>query len=287
MSVLLHQLLQTTTCARKFLDKSARREVAKFIRSRMNPDGGFCGRDQQSDLYYTFFAVAALRALGSPIPLFKLWKFIKLFGRGETLDAVHFSCFVQLRSIFPMGKKTRRDLFQRLETLPAETPYDAFLKWVAAEGSTEGSADECKNSKIYRLTPQLAAQTVLGAQQGPELMRRFCEAGGFCANPDMPVPDLLSTAVALFALRTLNTDLDAMREPCLNFVESLWRDSGGFAGHVTDEIEDIEYTFYALLSIGCLVTRKDTKKTRRIPARPFLAPLRSISISNSEVVARV
>lgn len=51
-------------------------------------------------------------------------------------------------------------------------------------------------------------------------------------------------------------ELDLVRRSCLEFIESLWRDSGGFAGHVADEIEDGEYTFYALLSIGCLTAKQ-------------------------------
>lgn len=64
--------------------------------------------------------------------------------------------------------------------------------------------------------------------------------------------DLLSTATALFALRKCRADFDPVR-PCLEFVESLWRDSGGFAGHAADDIEDVEHTFYARLSIDCLM----------------------------------
>ena len=85
------------------------------------------------------------------------------------------------------------------------------------------------------------------------LFERICSGGGFAATEQLGKADLLSTATALFALWSLRADLDLIRRPCLDYVESLWRDSGGFAGHIADEIEDVEYTFYALLSIGCLM----------------------------------
>jgi len=88
------------------------------------------------------------------------------------------------------------------------------------------------------------------------MLERVCLHGGFAATAQGSVPDLLSTATALFALTQVGANFDSIRRPCLDYVESLWRDSGGFAGHAADEIEDVEYTFYALLSIGCLMTAK-------------------------------
>jgi prenyltransferase beta subunit len=76
--------------------------------------------------------------------------------------------------------------------------------------------------------------------------------GGFVATPDAPVPDLLSTATALHALRSLHASIDAIREPCLDFVDSLWTNQGGFYGHWADDGADCEYTFYGLLALGHL-----------------------------------
>lgn len=85
------------------------------------------------------------------------------------------------------------------------------------------------------------------------LLARCHPEGGFLATPGAPLPDLLSTATALFALRQLERPLDATRRSaCLRFVEDLMADSGGFGGHWADDTPDCEYTFYALLSLGCL-----------------------------------
>ncbi|MGQ9660873.1 MAG: prenyltransferase/squalene oxidase repeat-containing protein [Kiritimatiellia bacterium] len=80
-----------------------------------------------------------------------------------------------------------------------------------------------------------------------------CESdGGFRATSDAPWPDLLSTATALYALKLTAVDLAQLREPCLDFVESLWDESGGFVGHEDDSLCDCEMTFYGLLALGCL-----------------------------------
>lgn len=75
---------------------------------------------------------------------------------------------------------------------------------------------------------------------------------GFLAFPKAPIPDLLSTAVALHGLSGAGADLSAVKEPCLDFVDSLWSADGGFHGNWTDHTLDCEYTYYGLLALGHL-----------------------------------
>jgi prenyltransferase beta subunit len=84
------------------------------------------------------------------------------------------------------------------------------------------------------------------------LLSRCLPAGGFFALPGAPMPDLLSTATALHALAGLHVPLNGLREPCLDFIDSLWTNRGGFYGHWSDDAIDTEYTYYALLSLGHL-----------------------------------
>ena len=78
--------------------------------------------------------------------------------------------------------------------------------------------------------------------------------GGFRAFPLAPMPDLLSTAVSLHALDGAQADLSNLREPCLDFIDSLWNAEGGFHGNWTDDVIDCEYTYYGLLALGHLST---------------------------------
>lgn len=87
---------------------------------------------------------------------------------------------------------------------------------------------------------------------GDWLMSRHFPQGGFFATPDAPIPDLLSTATALHALSGLKRDLDPVREPCLDFIDTLWTTNGGFLGSWEDEALDAEYTYYGLLALGHL-----------------------------------
>ncbi len=77
-------------------------------------------------------------------------------------------------------------------------------------------------------------------------------SGGFLPFPGAPMPDLLSTAVALHALDGLQADFSKRKETMLDFVDSLWTAAGGFHGTWDDEEFDLEYTYYGLLALGHL-----------------------------------
>ena len=69
--------------------------------------------------------------------------------------------------------------------------------------------------------------------------------------PEAPIPDLLSTATALHALSGLHVDFSAVKERCLDFVDTLWTGKA-FCGNWGDDEPDVEYTYYALLALGHL-----------------------------------
>jgi hypothetical protein len=114
------------------------------------------------------------------------------------------------------------------------------------DGTTPATAGiAILNGRLHRKTDPRIIQWLLA--------QCHCE-GGFLASPGAPLPDLLSTATALYAMHVQRVRLEAARiSACLGFVESLQEPSGGFCGQWTDDTADAEYTFYALLSLGCLV----------------------------------
>ncbi len=254
MKTISDRLLQSAACSRRFLEGDSLNKIFRFILSRQNSDGGFRGRGVESDLYYTLFAVAGLKAINYPIPVFKVWKYVRSFGMGKDLDLVHLVCLFRLRSAFPMLGTTRRRFLKQLEKHRDQSTYGLFLKLLAEEGLAKGDLVQVA---LDAPTTQLAAAMLVNQQNdkatADAVMGRFAELGGFAPTDRIAVPDLLSTATALFALVDAGANLDEIQQPCFKYAESLWRDSGGFTGHVADEFEDVEYTFYALLTIGSLI----------------------------------
>ena len=110
------------------------------------------------------------------------------------------------------------------------------------------------------LTPPTAAAAALYRQLGgrakPQLgewlLSQFHPQGGFIATQLAPLPDLLSTATALHALAGIHVDFSAYVEPCLDFIDTLWTNRGGFYGNWEDDHLDCEYTYYGLLALGHL-----------------------------------
>jgi hypothetical protein len=113
-----------------------------------------------------------------------------------------------------------------------------------SEGTTTATAAAVAFFRHARLTPP--------AELGPWLLGQIHPQGGFKASPRAPMPDLLSTAVALHALDGLQVDYSPFKEALLDFVDTLWSADGGFHGHWADDALDVEYTYYGLLALGHL-----------------------------------
>ena len=109
-------------------------------------------------------------------------------------------------------------------------------------------------------TPATAAALAVTARYGGAPVRpvvewlcnQFTVDGGLRANPFAPAADLLSTATGLFALSLHDAVPPGCQAAVSDYVDQLWADSGGFVGHVLDEVADVEYTFYALMALGAV-----------------------------------
>lgn len=160
--------------------------------------------------------------------------------------------------------------------LPNEPGVVGFLErtmmsdgsWSNARNAGDAGADSenCKGSTTATgaavAVLNRLASTAVGKDRVAELfdpgltarwlLDRLDVRGGFVAGPGTPVPDLLSTAVAVHALTMLGVQLGYLREALLDFVDSLWDGRGAFRGYWGDDQADSEYTFYGLLVLGHL-----------------------------------
>ncbi|MGA0039205.1 MAG: prenyltransferase/squalene oxidase repeat-containing protein [Pirellulales bacterium] len=109
-------------------------------------------------------------------------------------------------------------------------------------GSTTATAAAIATLCSLELTVPTEAGAFLLAQQHP--------TGGFLATPDTPLPDLLSTAVALHALDAVDVNWRKQQDLVLDYLDSLWSAEGGFHGSWADDVIDAEYTYYGLVALG-------------------------------------
>lgn len=146
------------------------------------------------------------------------------------------------------------------QDLGLEVPrFEAIVSCVQSLRAGDGGYANGKDFP-HGLTPSTAAAATLLRQfdqpapteLGAWLLARCRPEGGFFATPQAPIPDLLSTATALHALAGLHVDFSSVKEPCLDFVDTLWSSRGAFCGTWEDDMLDCEYTYYGLLALGHL-----------------------------------
>lgn len=285
------EMLQVARLAPNLLGEGAK-QVERFVRSCQSGDGGFRGRGGQSDLYYTSFAVDALMALRVEVPAAKIRGFLESFGEGAGLDLVHLCCLLRLWSGQEGGGGPVDALLRRVESFRSEDGgyeaapgarmgsaygcllgYGAYADHGRKPPAPEGLArclDSLRtpdggwsNDALIRIgsVPATAAAATVGRSLSFPIPRNTADwlltcwdaQGGFRAFPGAPMPDLLSTAVALHALDgLLAPGLAGLKEACLDYLDTLWSNQGGFHGNWADDVLDVEYTYYGLLALGHL-----------------------------------
>lgn len=308
--------LQLTLGAAAFPDELRDRH-GQYVLSKQLVDGGWGGREGESDLYYTGFALRTLAVLGllegqvaeraaaflqRQMGSHQGW--VDLLSLVYGAQLIQASCEIDCMSEVPPQWEDRlSELLQRLRRPDggysksdegrAGSTYQTFLvivcmellgrtipdpmlalRFVLDQRQDDGGFLEIRVGKRSGTNPTAAAiasLSCLGALSAgastdvaAELNRKELDApmivegateflldlqnddGGFQANTRMPVSDVLSTFTACTTLWELGQLQQVRLDRTANYVRSMERASGGFAGFELDPAEDIEYTFYGL-----------------------------------------
>ena len=195
----------------KRLNKDAQQQARQYLLSQRRAEG-YLNAGGQVDAYYTQFG-KVLEAVMSPIKV--LWLPKKPLVVKES-----------------MGRDTIYGRF--FDFLSGGKPQTADLK-------PQTSTAACCVLAMQHQTGEALDTTLVSW-----LKARQDDTGGFFASEVAPVPDLLSTAVAVFTLRLI----DERPRSAARFIEAHWLDMGSFAPTLLDEYSDVEYLFYGLLAIG-------------------------------------
>ena len=214
---LLYKVYRALRRGWKRLTPEAQRAVQSFVASQKT-DGGYMNPGGREDAYYRQFG-EVLEAVFSPR---------KLLGMRINLTV----------------KESRRQ----------DTVYGRFFDFLEAEMRWERpKAVEIVWPRVMTTNAAcclVAMQHQIASNPDPKLIEwiqeRQDETCGFHATELAPIPDLLSTAVALFTLRLVGAEVRDASE----FVHAHWLDNGGFAPTLLDEYSDVEYVFYGLLALG-------------------------------------
>jgi prenyltransferase beta subunit len=284
------EMLQVARLAPKLLADSSEL-VRIFLLGQQNPDGGFKDRLGRSDLYYTVFGLEGLMALQSSFDSAKMRRYLESFGAGKDLDFIHVCCLARCWAALNEKPACAPEFLARVEShrtpdggysvvssANTGTAYACFLALGAYQDlgtpmpdplrvvrslkfleTPDGAWANERAMNVGSTNPTAAMVNLLSnlsvpvnASVGEWLLARAHADGGFTASPNTPMPDLLSTATTLHALAALEISTDPVKEACLDFVDTLWTNEGGFYGHWGDTTVDCEYTWYGLLALGHL-----------------------------------
>lgn len=231
------QLLEVLRRGAGRLNDEARRRVCRFVESQRTDGEAFANRGGRADLYYTMFGWMLCHALGITSDSGRRKAYLDSVDE-RRLDPLHLTVLMLCRMLHRLLSLPRFAPSGVLPLMAGDRPLRQFFETYQQHGSGGGT-----NAWAARLATVPEADAALAGR----LMAMQHETGGFLAYEGAPMPDLLSTAVALFALRLhgLSPRYDASP-----FIEAHWQDDGSFVATLLDEHGDTEYEFYGLLALG-------------------------------------
>lgn len=254
------------------LDDTSRAEVAAFVQTQQHKNGAFTDRAGNPDLYYSLFGAWILKAMKLDEQQKKLKQYISTNQKEEEKIADKFSLLL-ISLILEESNFAKPSIFKLIRWVlkggkNLNPAYRFFLFMLSFDGLFG------KNRLVYFLvriflnfhkfsgdlpcsfySALLLAKFLTGQKVENEaavLLGYFKKGKGFKVFREQENADLLSTAVALFALRKIGQDLRTLAPDCLNLVQENY-ENGAFLSGDGDLSRDMEYTFYGLLTLGTLL----------------------------------
>ena len=170
--------------------------------------------------------------------------------------------YSRLQSLFSLGRlflKERHSInlsyrsFVLFLTLNAVFPFPSIFKAMLKKMLTETKVDQQSPCSEVAAEVFLVKMMNYDGSEEQELLTSFAlKSGGFKAFSHLSNADMLSTAVALFALTYSGRDIRLIMPSCLDFILQNYSE-GAFLSGDGDMTSDVEYTFYGLLALGELI----------------------------------
>ena len=228
----------------KCLNKETQQQVKLFLLSQRRADG-YLNAGGKVDAYYTQFG-KLLEAVLSPIKVLWLLKKPLVVKESMGRDTIYgrFFAFLQEEMRVKSGKYKVESGKYKVE----RTTFNFQLSTFFAEAQQATQVNFQLSSVCCILAMQHQTGTPLDKELVKWLRARQDETGGFHASEMSPIPDILSTAVALFTLQLIGEKPQSAKR----FIEAHWLDIGSFAPTLLDDYSDVEYLFYGLLTLGSI-----------------------------------
>jgi geranylgeranyl transferase type-2 subunit beta len=235
------------------LDAERKRRHSEFILSHQLPDGGFRGREGDSDLYYTSFAVRGLAMLGGLTSerACEIGKFLTdhdplTLSIVDLLSWLSSAVAVQLAG----GPIPPSTLDPHWPDLVAARLESVRTKDGGYAKSAEGAAGSTYQSFLVTLSYELIGRP----QPRPNALVQFLydrqrDDGGFVEIAPMKRSGTNPTAAAVAVLTMHGAMDEALRGDARDFLRQVKSDEGGFQANTRIPFADGLSTFTGLLTL--------------------------------------
>lgn len=245
------------------LDEDRRERHRAFLRSQRSPDGGFRGREGDSDLYYTGFAVRGLAVTGGLAE--EDAALTAAFLRGHDPRRMHVIDLLSwLYSALVVQTTSGDDLLEGLPTDWIERACDGFERLRRPDGGYAKSEEGALGSTYHSFLVSLVYE-MLGLEiPKPNHLVQFLydqqrDDGGFVEIAPMKRSGTNPTAAASALLIKLGAFDDELQSDVGSFLETVWTNEGGFAANTRIPFADSLSTFTALLTLHDIGRKQDIR----------------------------
>jgi geranylgeranyl transferase type-2 subunit beta len=250
----LERLTLQLTIGASLLSDKERQPHLRYILDSQRSDGGWAGREGESDLYYTSFAVRSLAILGAlegevaqrAVNFLRgslhtrqsIVDLLSLVYSGKLIDAAcGLDAFADAKSnwgseLAALLQRLRRDDggFAKSEDSRLSSTYQTFLASICLELIGEPMQD-----------PDKAIQFILSQRQGD---------GGFLEVRVGKRSGTNPTAAAIGALRVLAALDDSVKQAAADFILSVQTNEGGFQANTRIPLPDLLSTFTGCVTLA-------------------------------------
>lgn len=235
-----YTLIKTLGHGAKRLNDDVRQQVVAYVLTQKTDDETFVNRGGRADLYYTMFGWMLCHALGIKTDDEKRRRYLESIDVAS-LDALHRQVYTMTRLLDELQKYGI--VIAAIRNWRKRHCIEDFFKSYSGHSVTRTLNTTAADMVVRRKTMS-AAEKMEGLMYIRDMQD---ETGGFRMTETAEIPDLLSTAVALFTLKIMGAKPDCDAH---DFIEVHYNDDGSFAPNIIDTQGDVEYVFYGLLALG-------------------------------------
>ncbi len=235
------------------LPDDVRQKHATYLMSAQRPDGGFAGRDGDSDLYYTSFGLRGMAILGELDggPAERAADFLKdrLTGRESIVDF-----FSLIYGATLLNVSAGIDIFADLSTDWRAAIADLLHQLRRDDGGYAKGPEGKASSTYHTFLVMLCLEMIESPVVEPERIIEFLESqraedGGYREIRVQKRAGTNPTAAAIGALKMLDAITDDIREDTLDFLCETQTDEGGLRANTRIPIADVLSTFTGVLTL--------------------------------------